>query len=210
VIRVDWQLHARSLPVTAQPRSIRGNIFFHGQNFNNPFPKILYLWAEVRHVRFVDAYKNASFHGLPSYKIRFRISGFTKTQMLLSFRYFSEKSFGTCSDDSSPDHLSASSDVDSFDSKSSILSDQNKLKQAFQGAVNDRKLLAREWRTERECEISHAAGQTELDDVVFADDASSKKSYLQNLLRMLHITRKKNHRVISLCLSVQESRHAEH
>jgi hypothetical protein len=91
-----------------------------------------------------------------------------------------------CSEDSSSDRLSACSDFESSESASPILSDQTLLRQAFKGAVRGRKVVAREWRTERECDISHTAG------LAVADEAASesKKSYLRSLMRKLRLTRK--------------------
>ena len=99
---------------------------------------------------------------------------------------FSEQSIATFSDDSSSDHLSACYDVGSFEPASQILSDQTLLKQAFRGTVNGRKEVAREWRTERECDISLSARIAEAEEVV----STPKKSYVRSLMQKLHLVGK--------------------
>ena len=106
---------------------------------------------------------------------------------------YSEESFesnnDSCSDASGSDLYSTRSDLDISTSSRTTLSDQTLLRQAFGGAVHGRKVVAREWRTEREQDISVAVRIAEANEAA----ATPKKSYssrVRSLMRKLRLTGK--------------------
>ena len=97
-----------------------------------------------------------------------------------SFEFFS------CSDDSFSEHSSSSSEYDVLESTRTTLSDQTLLMQAFRGAVCSRKEMAREWRTERENDITMAM-RTAPDNEVASSSKKSYSSRVRSLMRKLRL-----------------------